>query len=78
MKFYNHRILRSIASRIQQDDLDAAIGLFIKELAKSIRRRSRRRSIYREFLFLAIVVFGRRNMSYGKLKIKKNKSDYCV
>ena len=60
------RVIREIISCIEQNDLFNPIRLFIKESSKSIRRRSRRRSMYREILFLAIVALGREKISYGK------------
>ncbi len=63
--FY-HRVIRDIVGCIEQNDLYNPIGLFIKESSKSIRRRIRRRSMYREILFLAIVALGREKISYGK------------
>ncbi|CAF1049493.1 unnamed protein product [Rotaria sordida] len=58
------RVIRSIVACIEQNDLDNPIRLFIKESSKSIRRRIRRRSMYREILFLAIVALGREKLSY--------------
>jgi len=67
--FY-HRVIREIVACIEQNDLYNPIRLFIKESSKSIRRRMRRRSMYREILFLAIVALGREKLSYGKLEEK--------
>ncbi|CAF1357891.1 unnamed protein product, partial [Rotaria sordida] len=58
------KVIRSIVACIEQNDLDNPIRLFIKESSKSIRRRIRRRSMYREILFLAIVALGREKLSY--------------
>lgn len=59
--------MREIVSFIEQNDLYNPIRLFIRESSKSIRRRGRRRSMYREILFLAIVALGREKISYGKI-----------
>ncbi len=64
---FHHRVIRDIVGCIEQNDLYNPIGSFIKESSKSIRRRIRRRSMYREILFLAIVALGREKISYGKL-----------
>ncbi|CAF1170719.1 unnamed protein product [Rotaria magnacalcarata] len=58
------KVIRSIVACIEQNDLDNPIRLFIKESSKSIRRRIRRRSMYREILFLAIVALGRDKFSH--------------
>ncbi|CAF4642260.1 unnamed protein product, partial [Rotaria sp. Silwood2] len=58
------KVIRSIVACIEQNDLYNPIRLFIKESSKSIRRRIRRRSMYREILFLAIVALGREKLSY--------------
>lgn len=60
------RVIREMVACIEQNDLYNPIQLFIKESSKSIRRRLRRRSMYREILFLAIVALGREKISYGK------------
>jgi hypothetical protein len=62
--FYR-RVIREIVACIEQNDVYNPIRLFIKESSKSIRRRIRRRSMYREILFLAIVALGREKLSYG-------------
>lgn len=60
------RVIREMVACIEQNDLYNPILLFIKESSKSVRRRLRRRSMYRELLFLAIVALGRERISYGK------------
>ncbi len=67
---FSRRVIRSIVDCIERNDLYNPIRLFIKESSKSIRRRMRRRSMYREILFLAIVALGREKLSYGKLEEK--------
>lgn len=57
------KVIREIISCIEQNDLYNPIRLFIKESSKSVRRRSRRRSMYREILFLAIIALGREKLS---------------
>ncbi|CAF1522834.1 unnamed protein product, partial [Didymodactylos carnosus] len=57
-------VMQSIISCIENNDLYNPIRLFIKETSKSIRRRLRRRSMYREILFLASVALGREKLSY--------------
>lgn len=55
-----------MVSSIEQNDLHNPVQLFIRESSKSIRRRFRRRSMYRELLFLAIIALGREKISYGE------------
>ena len=55
-----------MVNSIEQSDLENPIRLFIKESSKSIRRRFRRRSMYRELLFLAIAALGREKLSFGQ------------
>ena len=55
-----------MVSSIEQNDLHNPVQLFVRESSKSIRRRCRRRSMYRELLFLAIVALGRDRISYGE------------
>ncbi|CAF3583700.1 unnamed protein product [Adineta steineri] len=58
------KVIRCIVDCIERSDLSTPIRLFIKESSKSIRRRNRRRSMYREILFLAIIALGREKLSY--------------
>ncbi|CAF4402704.1 unnamed protein product, partial [Adineta steineri] len=60
------KVIRCIVDCIERSDLSTPIRLFIKESSKSIRRRNRRRSMYREILFLAIIALGREKLSCGK------------
>jgi len=57
------KVIREIVACIEQNDLYNPIRSFVKESSKSIRRRIRRRSMYREILFLAIVALGREKLS---------------
>jgi len=58
------KVIRAMVSSIEHNDLHHPVQLFVRESSKSIRRRFRRRSMYRELLFLAIIALGREKISY--------------
>ncbi|CAF1032445.1 unnamed protein product [Didymodactylos carnosus] len=64
VRMMSYRVMQSIISCIENNDLYNPVRLFIKETSKSIRRRLRRRSMYREILFLASIALGREKLSY--------------